>query len=194
MSRLAGCALPIHRIQSHSKPRGSSRHSHKVGCTDASYLYRKFGTLCETRRSVNPRAAFASTQWHAWIQTLSQVCESLRDKRWSASCSLALQYKFAKLLQSKQSQFSASTYFLLLSLSLSLSLFGDFVLFGEEFKYHVGKMHDQFKVRIETDDANRLAKEIRDVYCQLSTMMKNQAPILSQTNGLLAASAIGLPT
>ena len=55
-------------------------------------------------------------------------------------------------------------------------------------------MHDQFKVRIETDNANRLAKEIRDVYCQLSTMKKNQALILSQTNGLLAASAIGLPT
>jgi hypothetical protein len=101
-------------------------------------------------------------------------------------------YKFAKLLQSKQSQFSASTYSL--SLSLSLSLFGDFVLFGEEFKYHVGKMHEQFKVRIKTDNANRLANEIRDVYCQLSTMKKNQALILSQTNGLLAASAIGLPT
>jgi hypothetical protein len=60
--------------------------------------------------------------------------------------------------------------------------------FGEE--YHVGKMHDQFKIRIETDNANRLAKEIRDVYCQLSTIKKNQAVILSQTNGLLAASAI----
>jgi hypothetical protein len=62
--------------------------------------------------------------------------------------------------------------------------------FGEEFKYHVGKMHDQFKIRIETDNLNRLAKEIRDVYCQLSKMKKNQAVILSQTNGLLAASAI----
>ncbi len=66
--------------------------------------------------------------------------------------------------------------------------------FSEELKYHVGKMHDQFKIRIETDNANKLAKEIRDVYCQLSTMKKNQAVILSQTNGLLAASAIGLPT
>ena len=34
--------------------------------------------------------------------------------------------------------------------------------FGEEFKFHVGKMHDQFKIRIETDNANKLAKEIRD--------------------------------
>ena len=66
--------------------------------------------------------------------------------------------------------------------------------FSEEMKYHISKMHDQFKIRIETDNANRLAKEIRDVYCQLSTMKKNQAVILSQTNGLLAAFPIGLPT
>jgi hypothetical protein len=65
--------------------------------------------------------------------------------------------------------------------------------FGEEFKYHVGKMHGQFKVRIETDNANRLANKILDVYFQLSTTKKNRTVILSQTNGLLAASAIGLP-
>ena len=34
---------------------------------------------------------------------------------------------------------------------------------NEELKYHVGKMHDQFKIRIETDNANKLAKDIRDV-------------------------------
>ncbi len=65
--------------------------------------------------------------------------------------------------------------------------------FSEELKYQIGKMHDQFKIKIETDHANKLAKEIRGVYCQLSTTKKNQAIILSQTNGLLAASAIGLP-
>jgi hypothetical protein len=65
--------------------------------------------------------------------------------------------------------------------------------FGEEFKYQVGKIHDQFKVRIQTDNANTLAKEIRDVYCQLSKTKKIQAVILSKTNVLLAASAIGLP-
>ena len=27
--------------------------------------------------------------------------------------------------------------------------------FSEEMKYHIGKMHDQFKIRIETDNANR---------------------------------------
>ena len=53
-------------------------------------------------------------------------------------------------------------------------------------------MHEKFKIKIETDHANELAKEIRNVYCQLSTTKKNQAIILSQTNVLLAASAIGL--
>ena len=27
--------------------------------------------------------------------------------------------------------------------------------FSDEMKYHIGKMHDQFKIRIETDNANR---------------------------------------
>ena len=96
-SRLANCALSIHRIKSGSKPRGSSRHSYKVGSIGASCLS-EIGTLCEARRSVNPRATFASTHWHAWIHTLSQVCESFRD------INTLERYKFAKLLQSKQSQ------------------------------------------------------------------------------------------
>jgi hypothetical protein len=65
--------------------------------------------------------------------------------------------------------------------------------FSEELKYKLAKMHEKFKVDFETNHANELAKEIQDVYCQLSTTKKNQAIILSQTNGLLAASAIGLP-
>ncbi len=65
--------------------------------------------------------------------------------------------------------------------------------FGEELKFKLAKMHEQFKIKMETDHANELAKEVDDVYCQLSTTKKNQAIILSQTNGLLAASAIGLP-
>ncbi len=36
--------------------------------------------------------------------------------------------------------------------------------FGEELKYHVSKMHDQFKIRIETENANKLAQEIRDIH------------------------------
>ena len=65
--------------------------------------------------------------------------------------------------------------------------------FGEDLKYKLAKMHEQFKVNFETTHANKLAKEIRDVYCQLSTTRKNQAIILSQTNCLLATLAIGLP-
>jgi hypothetical protein len=65
--------------------------------------------------------------------------------------------------------------------------------FSEDLKYKLAKMHEQFKVNCETNHANELAKEIRNVYCQQSTTKKNQAIILSQTNGLLAASAIGLP-
>ncbi|KAK4037694.1 hypothetical protein OUZ56_029725 [Daphnia magna] len=36
-------------------------------------------------------------------------------------------------------------------------------------------------------------KEIRDVYYQLSTIKKTQAVILAQSNGIVAASALGLP-
>ena len=48
---------------------------------------------------------------------LSYVCESLRDRCWSASCSLAHRYKFARLLQRKQSKFSSSANHNSLSLS-----------------------------------------------------------------------------
>ncbi|XP_045027918.1 uncharacterized protein LOC123471081 [Daphnia magna] len=51
----------------------------------------------------------------------------------------------------------------------------------------------QYKISIETEHENILAKEIRDVYCQLSTIKKTQAVILAQSNGILAASALGLP-
>ncbi|KAK4013288.1 hypothetical protein OUZ56_025522 [Daphnia magna] len=54
-------------------------------------------------------------------------------------------------------------------------------------------MHEQYKISIETEHENKLAKEIRDVYCQLSTIKKTQAVILAQSNGILAASALGLP-
>ncbi|XP_045023163.1 uncharacterized protein LOC123466389 [Daphnia magna] len=60
-------------------------------------------------------------------------------------------------------------------------------------KYELGKMHEQYKISIETEHDNKLAKEIRDVYCQLSKIKRTQAIILAQTNGLLAAAALGLP-
>ena len=36
--------------------------------------------------------------------------------------------------------------------------------FGEELKFKLAKMHEQFKNKMKTDHANELAKEIRDVY------------------------------
>jgi hypothetical protein len=54
-------------------------------------------------------------------------------------------------------------------------------------------MHEQYKISVEIEHENRLAKEIRDIYCQVSSMKRNQAIILSQTNGILAASTLGLP-
>jgi hypothetical protein len=36
--------------------------------------------------------------------------------------------------------------------------------FGEELKFKLSKMHEQFKNKMKTDHANELAKEIRDVY------------------------------
>ncbi|KAK4045620.1 hypothetical protein OUZ56_033307 [Daphnia magna] len=65
--------------------------------------------------------------------------------------------------------------------------------FGDKIKFEISKMHEQYKISIETEHENKLAKEIRDVYCQLSTIKKTQAVILAQSNGILAASALGLP-
>ncbi|KAK4009519.1 hypothetical protein OUZ56_018646 [Daphnia magna] len=60
-------------------------------------------------------------------------------------------------------------------------------------KFEISKMHEQFKISMETEHENKLAKEIRDVYCQLSKIKRTQAIILAQTNGILAAAALGLP-
>ncbi|KAK4017537.1 hypothetical protein OUZ56_032949 [Daphnia magna] len=65
--------------------------------------------------------------------------------------------------------------------------------FGDKIKFDISKMHEQYKISIETEHENKLAKEIHDVYCQLSTIKKTQAVILAQSNGILAASALGLP-
>ncbi|XP_045027903.1 uncharacterized protein LOC123471074 [Daphnia magna] len=65
--------------------------------------------------------------------------------------------------------------------------------FGDKIKFEISKMHEQYEISIETEHENKLAKEIGDVYCQLSTIKKTQAVILAQSNGILAASALGLP-
>jgi hypothetical protein len=65
--------------------------------------------------------------------------------------------------------------------------------FNSFVQFQIGKMHEQYKISVEIEHENRLAKEIRDMYCQVSSMKRNQAIILSQTNGILAASTLGLP-
>ena len=54
--------------------------------------------------------------------------------------------------------------------------------------------HEQFKQNLELQHENALAKEIRQVYCQLSVLRRVQAVTLSQTNGIIAASLLELPS
>ena len=54
--------------------------------------------------------------------------------------------------------------------------------------------HEQFKEEITIERENILAKEIRQTYCQLSVIRRNQAVILAQSNGLLAATTLNMPT
>lgn len=53
-------------------------------------------------------------------------------------------------------------------------------------------LNNGLKDELHRKNENKLAKEVRQVYCQLSQMKKNQAIILAQTSGLLAAEALGL--
>lgn len=53
--------------------------------------------------------------------------------------------------------------------------------------------HEQYKIEIETEHENILATEIRQVYCQLLKLKKNQAIMMAQHDGILAAMAINMP-
>ena len=53
--------------------------------------------------------------------------------------------------------------------------------------------HEQFKQEFQIEHENTLAREIRQLYCQVSKLKRLQAVTLAQTNGILAASALGLP-
>ena len=68
---------------------------------------------------------------------------------------------------------------------------------GDEFHDHImavlAPLHDQYKVELETEHENKLALEMREIYCQLVQVRRNQAIILSKLNVLLAASAMGFP-
>ncbi|EFX65958.1 hypothetical protein DAPPUDRAFT_263952 [Daphnia pulex] len=46
-------------------------------------------------------------------------------------------------------------------------------------------LHEQYKQNLEIQHENELAKEIRQIYCQVSVLRRIQAVTLSQTNGLL---------
>ena len=63
----------------------------------------------------------------------------------------------------------------------------------EEFNYTLLPLHEQFKERMETDHENKLAQEIRQVYCEVSNLKRNQVINLAQTNDLLAAATLNLP-
>jgi len=64
----------------------------------------------------------------------------------------------------------------------------------DEIKKILEPFHEQFKIGLEIEHENKLAKEIRQVFCQLSILRRLQAITLAQTNGILAATALQLPT
>ncbi len=55
-------------------------------------------------------------------------------------------------------------------------------------------LHEEFKICLEIDHENALAKGERKIYCELSVLKRMQAVTLAQNNGILAAAAVGLPT
>ena len=64
----------------------------------------------------------------------------------------------------------------------------------DEVKLEMSALHNQYKQEILIAQENRLAEEIRQVYCQVSALERNQAIIMAQGNGILAAAALSLPT
>ena len=63
----------------------------------------------------------------------------------------------------------------------------------DEAKEYLLSIHEQFKEGLEVKHENQLARESRQIYCELTEVKKNQAILLAQTNGLLAAIAFDLP-
>ncbi len=54
-------------------------------------------------------------------------------------------------------------------------------------------LHEEFKQGLEIEHENKLAKEIRAVYCELSSLKRIQTMTMAQSNGILAATILGLP-
>ena len=59
-------------------------------------------------------------------------------------------------------------------------------------KQYVHPLHEQFKEGLQVEHENKLAEESRKIYCELLKVKRNQAILLAQTNGILAAAALGL--
>ena len=76
-----------------------------------------------------------------------------------------------------------------------LSTFKDTVIANltNEVKVKFASLHSQYKQEILIENENKLAREIRQVYCQVSALERNQAIMMAQGNGLLAAAALSLP-
>ena len=53
--------------------------------------------------------------------------------------------------------------------------------------------YEQYKQGMQVDPENKLAAESRQIYCELTNLKKNQAILLSQTNGISIAAALELP-
>ena len=53
-------------------------------------------------------------------------------------------------------------------------------------------LHEQFKENVQIEPENKLATEIRQIYCQLTKMRRYQITTLSQINGVLAAAALDM--
>ena len=63
----------------------------------------------------------------------------------------------------------------------------------DEVKRQLEPMHKQYIEGLEIEHENTLATEVRQIYCQLSVIRRNQAITLAQTNGILAATTLKLP-
>ena len=53
-------------------------------------------------------------------------------------------------------------------------------------------LHEQFAKGLQTDHENRLAEEIRQMYCQVNKLRRAEVTMLAQSSGLLAAQVLKL--
>ena len=63
---------------------------------------------------------------------------------------------------------------------------------SDEVRQIIQPLHAEFKSGLEISHENKLAAEIRDVYCEVSRVKKHLAVSIAQTNGFIAASILQL--